>query len=45
MHWLKEFRRNYRRKDGSTGITRKEFVYESASEFISVCYYFKVANS
>ena len=25
MHWLKEFRRNYQRKDGSTGITRREF--------------------
>ena len=24
MHWLKRFRREYRRKDGETGISRKE---------------------
>ena len=24
MHWLKRFRRDYRRKDGETGISRKE---------------------
>ena len=24
MHWLKKFRRNYRREDGGTGISRKE---------------------